>query len=384
MTSWLVITIAILAALAGLAAAVWLAARWNRGPQQDHVDQTSQFARDTLTRLQDVTRRVKADVDEHKSCVEEISAQLSSSLDGDDESVLAAVADLIEANQRMKRQLDTAEERLQAQARQIESHAVEARTDALTQVANRRAFDDELKRCALDFERRGTPTTLLLVDVDHFKKFNDTHGHQTGDDVIRAVARVLRCAIGDSGLVARYGGEEFAVVFTGLAFPAVAAQAERARQAIATMQLRTGGQLLSVTASGGLAEFLPGDNDKQLIQRADESLYASKKAGRNCAHYNDGRSNHKIQLDVAAALAGIPQADKIGDEWLFEADDLTDSDRRPMPHVSSRPVFFDDMIRRLSHCRRGGTPSRCSWCRSMRFRGSSAITGPLLPTWCCG
>src|SRR5262249_13342871 len=137
------------------------------------------FARDTLNRLQELTRKVAAEVDQHAVCVEEINAQLASD-DNDEGAVVAAVSQLIEANQRMQRQLDTAEERLQAQAVQIESHAVEARTDALTQVANRRALDDELKRRLTDFQRHGTPTTVMLLDVDHFKRFNDTHGHQVG------------------------------------------------------------------------------------------------------------------------------------------------------------------------------------------------------------
>src|SRR5439155_11482685 len=111
-----------------------------------------------------------------------------------------------------RRELDSAEERLQSQALQMESHACEARTDALTQVANRRALDDELTRCLIDFQRRQTPTTLMLLDVDHFKRFNDTHGHQAGDDALQGVARLVRQAVGEAGFVARYGGEEFAVV----------------------------------------------------------------------------------------------------------------------------------------------------------------------------
>jgi diguanylate cyclase len=258
----------------------------------------------------------------------------------------------------MQRQLDTAEERLQAQARQIESHAVEARTDALTQVANRRALDDELRRCAADYQRRGTPAILLLFDVDQFKKFNDTHGHQTGDEVLRGVARVLRSSLGDVGLVARYGGEEFAVICAGMGYAAIAAQAERARQAVATMHLRKGGQTLSVTVSGGLADFLPGDDDRELIRRADEALYTSKKTGRNCAHYNDGRCNHLVKPDQTQTTTAVvmPTA-KIGDEWLYESEEEAEAQHRePIPHVSSRPVFFDDLIRRLSQCRRGGTP----------------------------
>ena len=319
-------------------------------------DSEARFARETLARLQELTNRVAADVDQHSSKVEEINAQLADPEgDNDETAVLAAVTQLIAANQRMQRQLDTAEERIQAQARQIESHAVEARTDALTQVANRRALDDEIRRCLADQQRRGTPAALMLIDVDHFKKFNDTHGHQAGDEILRGVARVLRNNVGDAGLVARYGGEEFAVVFAGMSGSQILNQAEKTRQAIAGTTFKFAGRQLSVTASGGLSELMPEDGEKDAVRRADEALYASKNGGRNCAHYNDGHSNHRVRLDATAPLTPLAP-ERFGDEWLYEAESIENVQREPLAHVSARPVFFDDLIRRLSHWRRGGTP----------------------------
>jgi diguanylate cyclase len=361
MTLLIDLTFLLLAASGGAAAAWlvgWLRAPPAAGPTGD-PEQDAHFAHDTISRLQELTRRVAAEVDQHSECMEEISAQLTNTDDNDESAVLAAVAQLIDANRRIQRQLDTAEDRLKAQARQIESHAVEARTDALTQVANRRALDDELKRCIADFERRGTPTTLMLIDVDHFKKFNDTHGHQAGDDVLRTVARVVRQAVGDLGFVARYGGEEFAVVFGGFSATAAISHCERARQAIGSTTVRAGGRELRVTASAGVAEVLAGDTEKETVGRADEALYASKNSGRNCGHYNDGRANHLIKLEniPPAIVAAAPQPEKIGDEWLFESDVATETlFREPIPHVSNRPAFFDDLIRRLAQWRRGQTP----------------------------
>ena len=212
---------------------MWLISWLRAGQAATERSQTeaAHFAQETLSRLQDLTRRVAAEVDQHAVCVEEISAQLASD-ETDEASVVAAVSQLIDANRRMQRQLDSAEERLEAQAAQIESHAVEARTDPLTQVANRRALDDELARCVTDFQRRGTPTTVMLLDVDHFKHFNDSHGHPAGDDALRTVARAVQQVISDVGLVARYGGEEFAVVLPGRTVTEATPFCERARQAI--------------------------------------------------------------------------------------------------------------------------------------------------------
>jgi diguanylate cyclase len=348
------LTSLLLAGLGG-AAAMW-AVMWFRAPLPEPIDETeASFARDTLSKLQDLTRKVAAEVDQHAVCVEEINAQLTSTDDNDEAAVLSAVAQLIDANKQMQKKLDTAEERLKTQARQIESHAVEARTDALTQVANRRALDDELKRCVADMARRGTPTTVMLLDVDHFKRFNDAHGHQAGDDVLRSVARVVRAAVGEIGFVARYGGEEFAVVFAGLSAPQAIGHSERARQAIGAASVKVGGRDLRVTASAGVAEVLAGDSEKEVIGRADEALYASKKIGRNCGHHNDGRVNHLIKLEPVQVAS--PITEKLGDEWMFEAEVPTDTlFREPIPHVSSRPAFFDDLIRRLSQWRRGNSP----------------------------
>jgi diguanylate cyclase len=355
---------------------MWLRTRANAVKQEEEA---AVFARDTLARLQELTHKVAADIDQHAEEVEEISAVLEND-ENDEASVVAAVAQLIEANNRMKRQLDSAEERLEAQAIQIESQAVAARTDVLTKVANRRALDDELARCVADFHKRGTPMALMLLDVDHFKKFNDTHGHQAGDAALVAVARAVQGVVGDSGLVARWGGEEFAVVFGGRAANEATALCEKARQAIGGAAIRFNGRELRVTASAGVAEILAKESQEDIVGRADQALYASKKAGRNCGHIHDGRVCRLLRLQdaksaptkgakptangaaanstagaVATAHPTGPTGPKVGDEWLFDPEIPTEAlFHEPLTNVASRPDFFDGLIRRLSELRRGG------------------------------
>src|SRR5262245_37322172 len=241
--------LSLMLAAAGGSIATWLV-MWlrTRASAVKQEEEAAVFARDTLTRLQELTHKVAADIDHHAEEMEEINAVLESD-ENDEAAVVAAVSQLIEANDRMKRQLDSAEERLSAQAVQIESHAALARTDPLTQVANRRALDDELARCRADFERRGLPTTVMLLDVDHFKRFNDTHGHPAGDDALKTVSRVVQQAVTEVGLVARYGGEEFAVVLAGCDLAAATPHCERARQAIGATALRIGDRDVRITAS---------------------------------------------------------------------------------------------------------------------------------------
>jgi diguanylate cyclase len=383
----------LLAAIGGAAIAGLVA--WVRGQlwAARHEEAAANFARITLSRLQDLTRRVAAEVDQHTEAVEEINAVLSSE-ENDEASVVAAVSQLIEVNQRMKRQLDSAEQRLEAQAAQIESTAAAARTDPLTQLANRRAMDEELARCVADFSRRGTPATVMLLDVDHFKRFNDTHGHQAGDAALVTVARTLRSAIGDLGLVARWGGEEFAVVLAGRTVAESSVLCEQARQAVSSTPVRWSRSELHLTASAGVAEILPREAEEDCLGRADLGLYASKNAGRNCGHFHDGRVCRLLRLPSSSAvslssagssgranaaagassraadarvgreggasgsLPGSLAAAKVGDEWLFEAAEISTDAlyREPLANIDSRPTFFDDMIRRLGQLRRGGPP----------------------------
>ncbi|WP_425617859.1 diguanylate cyclase [Anatilimnocola sp. NA78] len=249
-----------------------------------------QAAKELLTQVHALTTKVSSQVGEHNLRVQAINEQLTSGQDLDLQTVHNAVNRLVEANAWMQQQLDSAESKLESQARLIESHVNEARTDALTGIANRRAFDEEMQRC-LDLLRiERVPSCVMMIDVDFFKKFNDTHGHKAGDEVLRHVARDLKQAAGGAGLVCRYGGEEFALIIAGQHAKDALPIGERCRTAIGAHGIAYEGKTLHVNASAGLAEFTPGDTRESVLERSDEALYASKRAGRNCGHVHDGKS----------------------------------------------------------------------------------------------
>ncbi len=268
----------------------FIAARWlsRSGPSES---EDSERALQAVKRLQDLASSVAQDVGEHSSRVRELSSGLSAGAPGQksdwDDAVVGSVADIIKANERLQEQLATAEVRLQRQAAELETQVAVARTDALTGLHNRRAFDDELSRRFAEWERRTTPFSLLMLDVDHFKKFNDTHGHQAGDQVLRDVAAALSKTTRDMDLVARYGGEEFAVILPVTSLPDALRAAERARAAVEASITRFAGADLRVTTSIGVGHISAGDSAERVVQRADEALYAAKKAGRNRAWYHD-------------------------------------------------------------------------------------------------
>ena len=141
------------------------------------ADSRSPAAQKALEQIQNLAGRVSTNGEKLAQEVEQITNVLKT-IPADDQAALAAVTRLVQINQQIQQQLVSAEERLNTQSRQMEAHAFEARTDALTQVANRRSFDDALARRIEAQQRRGVATTIMLLDLDHFKKFNDSHGHQ--------------------------------------------------------------------------------------------------------------------------------------------------------------------------------------------------------------
>jgi diguanylate cyclase len=160
----------------------------------------------------------------------------------------------------------------------------EAMTDPLTDLANRKCFDETLERACADADRHGAPLSLAILDIDHFKIFNDTWGHQTGDQVIRFVASVIDRVGRKPRLAARYGGEEFALIFPEENGARAMIEVERIRTEVASRVLKrrsTNEDLGAVTLSGGVAERRRGESLASLIDRADNALYASKRGGRN-------------------------------------------------------------------------------------------------------
>jgi diguanylate cyclase len=183
------------------------------------------------------------------------------------------------------------EVRLRESAREIgnlkaslEATRIEAQTDALTSLPNRRHFDEMLQRHLDIATTAGTPLTLIMADIDYFKRFNDQHGHLTGDQVLRLVARTMSDKLASEAVITRYGGEEFAIILPAKSLSEAENRAEAVRQALLTRELvnrSTKEKLGRVTISLGVAAFEFGDTPTSLIERADQALLSAKRSGRN-------------------------------------------------------------------------------------------------------
>jgi diguanylate cyclase len=209
----------------------------------------------------------------------------------DRESLRAILEGLVESTKEIEHNNQMLEERLKASRQEIrelqaslEAARHESLTDPLTSLANRKSFEQSCQRTLTAAAAGGEPMSLVLADIDHFKTFNDSYGHLTGDQVLRLVAMCIKQNVTGKDIAARFGGEEFAVILPNTGLRDAETVADHIRGAVMSKELMkrsTGESLGRVTISAGVATWQPGDTLASLIERADACLYVAKRLGRN-------------------------------------------------------------------------------------------------------
>lgn len=165
----------------------------------------------------------------------------------------------------------------------LEREQTFSRTDSLTGVSSRRYFFEVTNHELEAAKRYHRPLSILMFDIDHLKEFNDTHGHQAGDELLKIVARIAHLQLRGADVLARYGGDEFVILLSNSNGEEALLAGKRIRESVASHQLETDGSRVSITLSLGIAEYLnEADTVDLLVQRADKALYRAKHAGRNC------------------------------------------------------------------------------------------------------
>jgi diguanylate cyclase len=184
----------------------------------------------------------------------------------------------------LSKRLDHSRQEIVTLRSELDQARREAETDPLTGVANRKALDRALASEIRDCTAQGSPLSVILIDVDHFKAFNDGHGHLVGDEVLKLLGRLLKASVKGADTVARFGGEEFAVVLPRTGLAGALAVAERIRTDLAARALRSAVTKAAygvITVSIGAAQLVNGEAAMTLMARADRALYRAKTNGRN-------------------------------------------------------------------------------------------------------
>jgi diguanylate cyclase len=199
-------------------------------------------------------------------------------------SLKKSTAEMRETNKALEERLTLSKTEISNLQQSLEAIRAESLTDPLTGLGNRKYFDRSIDMAVQHALAHNEPLSLLMFDIDHFKSFNDSYGHLTGDQVLRLVGMSLKQTIKGQDITARYGGEEFVVVLPSTALRQALTVADHIRRAVMSKELKkksTGEILGRVTISVGVSMLKPGDDTDSLIERADACLYAAKRNGRN-------------------------------------------------------------------------------------------------------
>ncbi|MCU7819676.1 MAG: GGDEF domain-containing protein [gamma proteobacterium symbiont of Lucinoma myriamae] len=199
-------------------------------------------------------------------------------------SLLEETHSLEKSQQRLESQIFDIVAEVDSLRKELQQVKEESKIDALTGIANRKAFDATLEHSILTSRETNKPFCLLLLDIDHFKKFNDTYGHLIGDKVLRYVAASLKRSVKGNDCVARFGGEEFVIILPATSINGGMTVAEQIRKAVSSGTLTDKGSDISygkTMISIGVTQFRASDLSNELVGRADKALYLAKERGRN-------------------------------------------------------------------------------------------------------
>jgi diguanylate cyclase len=232
----------------------------------------------------------------------EASAQLEAS---DDRDAVKAIANTIIRSLRdvevrykaLEQRFSDSKRELELAQQALAEISIESGRDSLTGLPNRRWFEDALERAAARARADSLPLSLLVIDIDNFKTFNDQFGHLVGDSVLRLVASTLLQSMGGQHSAVRFGGEEFAIILPNTPVNDALVIAEDLRSRIGQRRLKirsTGKSLGAVTVSIGAASYRAGERPWGLVERADAAMYVAKRAGRNCSRCEDGASEPRV------------------------------------------------------------------------------------------
>ena len=259
---------------------------------------------ETITNVSSAATAVKAKTMDYSSSLADVASTLNTAKTPDEmkaaaQKMMMQAKQMIEENKTLETKLNQSSSVMEQLREEMESVRKEAMTDALTGIANRKLFDQEAYRMVAEAHAEGKMLSLLMIDIDFFKSFNDNHGHQVGDQVLKLVARTLKDGVKGRDLPARYGGEEFAVVLPETPIEGAVKVGNALREALAAKEImnrNTGERLGKITMSVGAAQMGANEKIAEMLERADAALYKAKGAGRNQVIAADAPRQKRIEV----------------------------------------------------------------------------------------
>ncbi|AWU93281.1 GGDEF domain-containing protein [Azospirillum ramasamyi] len=253
------------------------------------IRETSDKARYALGRILEQLGNVGSETERYGNTLTGFRDELDQPLSlAELRAMVAAIAaetkEIVDRQAALQFQLQESSQQLAEMRVSLDSARREALTDGLTGIGNRKAFDLMLQEAMEASLRDEQPLSLLMIDIDHFKAFNDTHGHLVGDHVLKLVARMLTECIKGRDTAVRYGGEEFAIILPRTSLENATKLAEQVRTFVGARQIvnkARNANYGTVALSVGVTQFRPGEQAMALVRRADQALYAAKRGGRN-------------------------------------------------------------------------------------------------------
>ena len=259
----------------------------NGGAPLEQQEKIQQSLEKVMFEASEEVQHVNNGAGEYDNVINKHAATLSST--NDPQTTALILQQIMQDTRKMVKENQTTQARMQETSAEItkmkaelEAVRASAEKDSLTGLKNRGAFDKAMDTAV--YGQKKANTTLIMLDIDHFKRVNDNFGHLVGDRIIRYVSALITQIIGSDHHIARYGGEEFAILLTGLAIADVKQLAEKIRTAMCNSKLQRkdrGETIGKVTVSAGIAILINDDSVDSFIERADKALYEAKETGRN-------------------------------------------------------------------------------------------------------
>jgi diguanylate cyclase len=255
----------------------------------ERIDEVGSQVKDEIEQVMAMIDAAAGSANNYTESLADMSEKLGTSKDREGlrtivESLVQTAKEMEVSNQKLEERLNASKQEINELQVNLETVRTESLTDPLTQLANRKFFDNSLESAIADARAKNEALSLMMTDIDHFKNFNDSFGHLTGDQVLRLVATSVKQNVKGQDTAARYGGEEFAIILPNTVLRSAITVADHIRRAVMTKELMkrsTGEHLGRVTISIGVATLHKADTAQTFIERTDTCLYAAKRHGRN-------------------------------------------------------------------------------------------------------